>query len=102
MHFGKAQVANYIMQIQDWIDEIIVSELKGLCYTCQHVESCAYRKNTTKKIIQCELYELDTDVRYANGSYEPDLAGLCKTCDHAPTCALPGRKSGVWHCNEYV
>jgi hypothetical protein len=86
------------MQTREFIEQLVVAEMKGLCSGCFHQASCFYRKVATKSVIQCELFEADFDLPYAA---EP-LKGLCKTCDHASDCKLPGRNGGVWHCNEFI
>ena len=80
------------------IEEIVARELKTLCCTCAHFEDCVYRKTTSKAVIQCELFEVADDESY--GPTPP--AGLCSTCDHADYCKLPGRKDGVWRCDEFA
>lgn len=77
------------------IEEMVSEGMKGLCPTCLHGQTCVYRSKAEKDIIQCELFEEDLEID------SPALRGLCKTCDHASYCTLPGKKSGVWHCNEY-
>ena|SRR6187455_2128244 len=80
------------------IEEIVVKEFRGLCLTCLHVATCSYFKRQSNKIvIQCELFEVDDEVALAQHS----PAGLCKSCDLAADCRLPGRRMGIWHCNEF-
>ena len=86
------------MRALEYIEEIVANGLKGLCLSCVHRHSCVYRQRSTRNVIQCEMFELDTDGDIEN-TEEP--AGLCRTCDHARGCKLVGRKTGVWHCNEY-
>jgi len=83
------------MQTREVIEEMIASELKGLCLSCVHAPTCIYHRTARKEIIQCEAFELDEEQEAFS------LNGLCKSCDNAATCKLPGRRSGVWHCNEY-
>jgi len=85
------------MQTREVIEEMIVSELKGLCMTCSHAETCVYHKTARKEIIQCELYSPEADHPVDKVS----LSGLCRSCDHAESCRLPGKITGVWHCNDY-
>lgn len=80
------------------IEDIISKELKGLCINCENINTCIYFKTATRKIIQCELFVLDKD----QCAETTPLNGLCKTCDHSATCTLPGRKSNVWRCSEYL
>jgi hypothetical protein len=86
------------MQMNPAIEELIAAELRELCSTCMHAPSCVYHQTSTKAIIQCELFELDAEVKTAS-HHSP--AGLCANCDHASYCKLPGRKVGVWRCNEF-
>lgn len=79
------------------IEDIVLKEFKGLCSTCVHVDSCAYfKRKSAKIIIQCEMFEVDN-----SPLNEKDRGGLCKSCDLADECRLPGRKFGTWHCNEF-
>jgi hypothetical protein len=84
------------MQSRDFIEELVLSELKSLCITCKHARTCIYHANTGKNVLQCELYETGDHV-----SDHAEATGLCKTCEHASNCKLSGRLNGVWHCNEY-
>ena len=82
----------------DIIEDIVVREFKDLCFTCLHVDSCAYSKmHPDKLVIQCEMFEVDNESLSGVNSAD----GLCKTCDLAAHCRLPGRKTGTWHCNEF-
>jgi hypothetical protein len=85
------------MQMKEAIEDIVTRELRGLCTTCVHADRCIYHKTATRIIIQCELFQLDPAERIDANS----LQGLCTTCDHASHCRLPGRKYGIWHCNEF-
>jgi hypothetical protein len=87
------------MHLNQTIEEIITSELRNLCSSCSLADSCVYHHASTKAIIQCELFELDPDERIDHVRDLP--AGLCANCDHASYCKLPGRKDGVWRCNEF-
>jgi hypothetical protein len=98
MHFGFALAPIHTMQVKELIEDVIISEVKGLCVTCAHADSCVYYKTATKSIIQCELFELDNSSRAALRAPK----GLCKTCDLATRCKLPGRLEGLWHCNEFI
>jgi hypothetical protein len=46
------------MQLKELIEDLVVREVKGLCATCVHTNDCLFHKTATKKIIQCELFEL--------------------------------------------
>lgn len=79
------------------IEDLVLKEVKALCTTCYHRHECSFYKTTTKAIIQCELFQLDEDKPF-EGSVK---RGLCITCDNAVRCSLPGRRTGVWHCDEF-
>lgn len=80
------------------IEEMVVREFRSLCSTCLHVDSCAYLKRRSGKIvIQCELFEVDDE----HSVSQSNPSGLCKSCDLAAGCRLPGRRTGTWHCNEF-
>jgi hypothetical protein len=85
------------MRTNEMIERMVMNELKGLCLTCRHTKNCVYHKSTAKQVIQCELFDCDLD------SHNNDhvLRGLCTNCDHALACTLPGKQTGVWHCNEF-
>lgn len=86
------------MHVKTMIEDLVDKELKGLCNNCIHASDCIYYKTSTKTIIQCELYHIDEDGRQEIQV----LMGLCKNCDQAHNCTLPGKRHGVWHCNEYM
>lgn len=86
------------MQLKELIEDLVVREVKGLCTTCVHTHDCLFHKTATKKIIQCELFELGFEPPAA----EVSATGLCKTCDNAAHCKLSGRKEGVWRCSEFI
>ena len=97
MHFGFLIVEEINMQ-KAIMEEIVVSELRGLCSSCIHLATCCYyKKNSHKVVIQCELFEVDDEV----GSPQNNPEGLCKNCDLSAACKLPGRRIGTWHCNEF-
>ena len=84
------------MEADQLIEEMIDSEVKGLCGNCMHAATCAYFHSTPKTVIQCELFQLDEegDVHVLNG--------LCRTCDQSSTCKLSAKRTGVWHCDEFI
>lgn len=86
------------MQAGELIEGMIISELRGLCTSCAHSPTCMYYRASEKIIIQCEIFRVaDDTITDADAAH-----GLCVTCDHSSHCTLPGRKSGVWHCNEFT
>jgi hypothetical protein len=86
-----------IMHTHERIEQLVAKELKSLCTTCMHTHECVFMKASTRAIIQCELFQLDLDQEYILDAPK----GLCKTCDNASVCKLPGRREGLWHCNEF-
>jgi hypothetical protein len=85
------------MQTNTIIEDMLTRELKSLCGTCVYKNDCIYYRTSTKAIIQCELFELDQEFNIDSSS----ARGLCATCDHTDHCTLPGRRQGVWRCNEF-
>jgi hypothetical protein len=96
MHF---EGENGNMTSED-LEKIIIKELIALCLNCRHAETCSYRKNAAKAIIQCELYELEGNAEKINASDERPK-GLCATCHGTTSCCLPEKESGTWHCEKY-
>jgi hypothetical protein len=88
------------MQMKETIEDIVTRELKGLCISCAHTQTCPYHKAASKVIIQCEFFQLDL-LDQTKQSAHDSPQGLCATCDHANRCTLPGRKEGVWRCNDF-
>jgi hypothetical protein len=87
---------NNAMYSKGIIEEIVARELQALCTTCIYAHACVYYKQANKAVIQCESYKVDDE-----GPGVPEPKGLCKNCDNLSTCSLPGKNTGVWHCNEY-
>jgi hypothetical protein len=87
------------MSESELIKVLLAEELRGLCINCTKFETCSYRKNSTKIVIQCELYELTEQGQTAD-LHEP-LKGLCVNCCNADACRLPDKLFGVWHCEAY-
>ena len=81
------------------IEVLLAKELQGLCINCANFETCSYRKNAKKIVIQCELYQMATDRPTGEVG---ELNGLCVNCCNADTCGLPDKQSGVWHCEECI
>ena len=88
------------MQTRETIEDIVTRELKGLCISCAHTQTCPYHKATSKVIIQCEFFQLDL-LDLSTHATHGTAQGLCATCDHASRCTLPGRKEGAWRCNDF-
>jgi hypothetical protein len=83
---------------QEILEELIVQGFRSLCSTCRHADSCTYfNRQVSKPVIQCELFEVDHEEPLVSET----PGGLCRNCDVASHCTLPGRKTGIWHCNEF-
>lgn len=87
------------MPTPELIEVLVLKELQGLCLNCQHFDGCTYRENSTKIIIQCELYKAGQEPQNVTAK---QLNGLCMNCCIANSCRLPQKEIGVWHCKEYV
>lgn len=88
------------MPDQELIETLLAKELQGLCMNCVNFETCAYRKNTMKVIIQCELHEIVSESRTEDRKSSISK-GLCANCCNVDLCRLPDKQFGVWHCEEY-
>lgn len=84
-------------------------KLSGLCVTCNSAGTCMHLRHLEPPIWNCEEFDDRVPIRRISDAApeprEPDTAlavpGLCANCDHLSVCTLPGRASGVWHCEEY-
>lgn len=83
------------------IEEMMVKEMNGLCGSCVHFDECVYRKNSTKVIIQCEVFESVRTNGIKTRHEDAPLRGLCLNCSRNQVCHLPKEPTGVWHCEEY-
>lgn len=90
------------MYSQDLIEELIQHELKGLCTNCALESDCTYRKASHKIIIQCELYQFSDGSDMLQSNSNLMQKGLCVNCSSVNSCGLPGKHTGIWHCEEYA
>lgn len=90
------------MYSQDLIEELMQHELKGLCTNCALESDCTYRKASHKIIIQCELYQLSDETHILQSNANLMQKGLCMNCNRVDSCGLPGKHTGIWHCEEYA
>jgi hypothetical protein len=92
--------------IRNYISDQLDQELRGLCITCDHRAACAYRKQSKKLIVQCELFSSPEAVVSPFMQAEPlgkrIARGLCDTCEHQRTCGFFKRNGYVWHCEEFA
>jgi len=79
------------MQTQEHIEQLLERELDGLCASRESADHGLYPR-TAGTIIRRPTLD---DVKYTS-------TGLCMNCAKANSCHLPGRKVGVWHCEEYL
>lgn len=92
---------------RNYINDLLDQELRGLCGTCDHRNACTYRQQSTRLIIQCELFSgpdavVSPVVRQAVPAAKRIARGLCDTCVHQRTCSFFKRNGYVWHCEEFA
>ncbi len=89
--------------------EAVVS---GLCLTCNHKKTCAFRYNQTQPVVFCEEFESFVPTVEEEVVSEPvptpedmrewdEYKGLCANCENRKECAIRNSEIGVWHCEEY-
>lgn len=93
--------------IGNYISDLLDQELRGLCGTCNHRESCTYRQQSNKLIIQCELFSATEAIASpvlmeTAPTVKRITRGLCDTCVHQRTCNFFKRNGYVWHCEEFA
>jgi hypothetical protein len=93
--------------IRNYINDLLDQELRGLCGTCDHRTACSYRQQSSKVIIQCELFSSPEAVVSSLIPQTVAVAkrvtrGLCDTCEHQRTCSFFKRNGYVWHCEEFA
>lgn len=86
--------------------------IRGLCVTCNHLESCKHRLNGLV-VWYCEGFDdyvpPKTKPRVVSQpvkvSLKPNgadkLMGLCVNCEKRDYCVHAKKVGGVWHCEEY-
>jgi hypothetical protein len=82
-------------------------ELRGLCTTCDHRMACVHQRQSSKLIIQCELFSspepmVSGFVPQPAPMKKRQTRGLCDTCVHQRTCSFFKRNGYVWHCEEFA
>ncbi|HET9053520.1 MAG TPA: hypothetical protein VFM90_05065 [Cyclobacteriaceae bacterium] len=90
-----------------YITDLLGQELRALCGTCNHHDSCTYRQQAKKVIIQCEMFSGAETVASPVLTETEPLAGrvaqgLCDTCIHQRSCSFFKRSGYVWHCEEFA
>lgn len=90
----------------------VTAQFGGLCVNCEHLESCAFRKNSNQPILFCEEFNVSATPMDSSPSQEPVkvskakqvtlYTGLCINCDHRESCVFLEAGAGGWHCEEYA
>ncbi len=101
-------------------DAPLDTENGGLCMTCVHSATCAYRRRRNHPVMSCEefddgaerpkeisankeLPDPDTKAQADEATPKtPEYTGLCATCDNRETCTFPKPEGGIWHCEEFA
>ena len=92
-----------------------LTQIKGLCTTCESVTSCKYLSFQDQPVIFCEEFDdhkrnghienVDLKAILAYMKVKPQESkvqkGLCINCETRETCQYPRTEGGVWHCEEY-
>jgi hypothetical protein len=89
-----------------------LSDVTGICATCNHKAQCVLRAGFRGPIFYCEEFDDTcglTIKKRSSAAEESDaggqrtgLIGLCAYCERGGRCSLSGTPGGVWHCEEYV
>jgi hypothetical protein len=84
---------------------------EGLCMTCEHTHTCAFKKASSQPVVFCEEFvegvgsdeASATAVRTRSTHFQVDynLKGLCMNCEHHGDCVHEKPFGGVWHCENY-
>lgn len=93
-------------------------ERRGICSTCQGVETCTFPFQPGKNLLHCDEFEpwpprsgsvafrsggLDRPtVDYRTTTDRPRPLGLCSNCENRVGCTFPRPDGGVWRCEEYL
>ncbi len=88
-------------------------DLLGICSTCNYVETCSFRRDTPRPVIECDefddrvevahkLPQTDLESRGSSESRSDQYTGLCINCEVRATCTLRAPGLSVWHCEEYI
>jgi hypothetical protein len=88
---------------------------QGLCSTCNHLESCGFRRDTQRPVIECDEFDNYVAPARPQGKTEAKASlttqdkddsrqykGLCVNCGVRETCKLHSPDESIWHCEEYV
>lgn len=88
---------------------------QGLCVSCNHSRTCAFRRNPGQPVLYCEEFDSYTPPTIEELATEPETAptsadlaewdqykGLCVNCENRHDCAIRDKEIGVWHCEEYA
>ncbi len=86
--------------------------IPGICSTCNYAETCSFRRDTPRPVLECDEFDDRVDVprnlprtdQESRGPSERELElykGLCINCEVRATCMLRPPGMTVWHCEEY-
>lgn len=97
------------------------SEYTGLCSICNRTQSCSLPRESTRSILECDEFEIQSLYRIPTFEFITDkilsdeplavepvhsvetnqFKGLCCDCANRKTCTYPKVEGGIFHCEEY-
>jgi hypothetical protein len=104
---GKTNRVKNAQQVEEKKKE----EFLGLCMTCIHADGCAFRRDVSQAVLECDEFDVGQtsaisfdmpSVSESRDDGSVKFKGLCVNCDVRHECKLPRPEEGVWHCEEYV
>jgi len=87
--------------------------LLGICSTCNYAETCSFRRDTPRPVLECDEFDdrvevprnlprTDLESRGSSESTSEQYKGLCINCEVRVTCTLRTPGVSIWHCEEYL
>ncbi len=96
------------------ISHVVASSpaILGICSTCNYAETCCFRRDTPRPVLECDEFDdridvprrlprTDLGLRGPTESVSEPYQGLCINCEVRATCRLRPSGMTVWHCEEY-
>ena len=89
----------------------------GICSTCNHAETCSFRRDTPRPVLECDEFDDHVDLprrdllrgdlelkssAVSSESGSEQYTGLCVNCEVRTTCTLRTIGQSIWHCEEYL
>jgi hypothetical protein len=84
----------------------------GICSTCNHAESCCFRRDTQRPVLECDEFDDHVDLPRVDRRLKPEAIssedrseqykGLCINCENRTTCVFGVPGQSIWHCEEYL